>query len=94
VYIGIATDYRLDGLGSIPGKGKKLFCTTQAPHRLWGPPSVLFSGFRGAVSLRVTQQGREIDHSPQSSAEVKNGGVIYVHSPTLLHDVVHLATEV
>jgi hypothetical protein len=30
----------------------------------------------GAVSAGVKQQGREADHSPPSSAEVMNGGII------------------
>jgi hypothetical protein len=37
------TGYGLDGRGSIPGKGKRFFCS---PDRLWKPPSLLFSGFR------------------------------------------------
>jgi hypothetical protein len=30
----------------------------------------------GALSLRLGQYGREADHSPPSSAEIKNGGAI------------------
>jgi hypothetical protein len=30
----------------------------------------------GALSLRVKRQGREADHLPPSSAEVRNGGTI------------------
>jgi hypothetical protein len=30
-----------------------------------------FDGYQGALSLRVKQPGREADHSPLSSAEVK-----------------------
>jgi hypothetical protein len=38
--------------------------------------------------LRTTQPGREADHSPASSAEVKNGEPIgYLHSLTRPHDV-------
>jgi hypothetical protein len=44
---------------------------TQRPIR-WGPK---------ADYLRVTRPGREADHSPPSSAEVKNGGAV----PPLLH---------
>jgi hypothetical protein len=37
----------------------------------------------GFVSLRVKWQGSEVDHSPPSSAEVKNGGAIPPLSPCL-----------
>jgi hypothetical protein len=47
-------------------------------RRLWGPPSLLSSGY----------QGREADHSPPSSAEVKEWVELYLHSPIRLHDVV------
>jgi hypothetical protein len=33
------------------------------------------------LSLRVVQPGREADHSPPSSAEVKEWVVLYLHSP-------------
>jgi hypothetical protein len=46
------------------------------PDRLWGLPSLLSNGYRGALSLGVKRPGREADHSPQSSAKVKNGGAI------------------
>jgi hypothetical protein len=38
--------------------------------RLWGPPSVLSNGYRGAPSPEVKQSGRKADHSPPFSAEV------------------------
>jgi hypothetical protein len=44
--IGIATGYELDGPGSIPGNARFL-SSPQCPDRLWGPPSLLFKGFRG-----------------------------------------------
>ena len=36
-----------------------------------GPPTLQFSGYRGSF-LRVKRPGREVDYTPQSSAEVKN----------------------
>jgi hypothetical protein len=33
----------------------------------------------GEISLGIKQPGREADHSPLSSAEVKNGGTIPLH---------------
>jgi hypothetical protein len=69
--IGVAMSYGAGRADSIPGSGKIFFSTPQRPDPLWGPPSLLSNGYRG-----VKQQGREADHSPPSSAEVKNGGVI------------------
>jgi hypothetical protein len=68
---GIATGYRLDCLGSIPGRGKRFFSSPRCPDQLWGPPSLLFSGYLG-----VKWWGHEADHSPPSSARVKKGGAI------------------
>lgn len=35
--------------GSNPGTDKRFFCTTKRPHQPWGPPSVLFDGYRGVT---------------------------------------------
>jgi hypothetical protein len=42
----------------------------------------------GAISLEVNRPGREADHSPPSSAEIKDGVELYLHSPKPLHGVV------
>ena len=49
--------YRLDDTGLEP--------------RLQGPPSLLFNGYR-AFYPEVKQPGRDVDHIPLASAEVKN----------------------
>jgi len=41
--VGITTDYGLDGPGSNPG-GDEIFRT--CPDRPWGPPSLLYDGYR------------------------------------------------
>jgi hypothetical protein len=51
---------------SIPGMER--FFSSQHPDRLWGPPNLLSNGYLG----RFPQ-----DHSPPSSAEIKNGGTIH-----------------
>jgi hypothetical protein len=51
---------------------------TQLPI-LWVP---------GALSLGVKRRGREADHSPPSSAEVKECVELYLHSPIRFHGVV------
>jgi len=76
-------DFRLDDRGSIPGSGRKsifiFFSLPPRPDRLWSPPILIFKGYRGFV-LGVKRPGREADHSPPSSSEVKNGWN-YVSTP-------------
>jgi len=43
-------------------------------------------GIRGS-SLEVKRPGREADHSPPSSADVKELVEPYLHAPIRLHDV-------
>jgi hypothetical protein len=76
--VGKAT--RVDGRGSIPSRGK-FFFSPQLPDRLWGPPSLLYNGSQQFFSRGVKRPVREADHSPQSSAGVKNGRAI----PPLSH---------
>jgi len=44
---------------------------SKRPERVWGPHSLLFSGFRGSC-LGVKRPSREVNHSLTSSAEVTN----------------------
>jgi hypothetical protein len=55
------------------------YCNTIQPPIQWVP---------GALSLGVKLPGREADHSPPSSAEVKESMELYLHSPIRLHGVV------
>ena len=41
------------------------------PVRFWGPTSLLFNGWRHSFPM-LKQPGRAADHSPLSSAKVKN----------------------
>jgi hypothetical protein len=43
---------------------------------------------KGSLSLGVKRPGREADHSPSSSAEVKVCVELYLHSQTRLHCMV------
>jgi hypothetical protein len=61
---------------SIPGMGKRFFSSPWLADRLWGIPSLLYNRTGGCFP-GVKRQGREADHSPLSSAEVKNCGAIH-----------------
>jgi hypothetical protein len=45
---GIVSDYGLDDRGSIPGRVKGFILYPLCPDRLWGPPSLLYNGYRGS----------------------------------------------
>jgi hypothetical protein len=62
--------------GSRPGRGWEFFSST--PCRSTQSPIQWVSG---ALSLGLKLPGREIDHSPPSSAEVKENVELYLHSP-------------
>jgi len=47
------------------------FCTPERSDRLWGQPSILFSGYR-CFFPEVNRPMREGDHLPPSGAEVEN----------------------
>jgi len=64
--VGIATDYGLDGSGSNPGGGARFSARADRP---WGPPSLLYNGYRFFPGGKVRPE-RDADHSPPSSAAV------------------------
>jgi hypothetical protein len=66
--VGIATDYRLDDPGIESWWGEIFRC----PDWPWGPPSLLYNGYRVFPGGKV-QLGRAADHSPASNAAVKKG---------------------
>ena len=73
--VGIATRYGLDGPGVESRRGE-IFRTH--PDRPWGPPSLLYNGYR--VSFPgVMRPGRGVEHL---SAEVKERVEIYLYSPS------------
>jgi hypothetical protein len=68
----------VDGRGSIAGRS--CFSSPQRPDRFWGPSSLLSHGYRESF-LWMKRSVSEADHSPPSSAEVKNGGAIPPRTP-------------
>jgi hypothetical protein len=73
--VGIASGYRLDSRGLIPGRGKR-FSVFHSVQTGSGTHPASYTMFTWALSMGVKWPGREADHSPPSSAEVKNGGAI------------------
>ena len=61
-----STAYGLDGPG-IESRWGEIFRTS--PDRPWGPPSLLYNGYRVFTGGKVLP-GRDADPSPPSSAEV------------------------
>jgi hypothetical protein len=75
--VGIATRYGLDGPGIETRRGE-IF--RSRPDRPWGPPSLLYNGYR--VSFPGAKRPRRgVDNPPSSSARVKEGVELYLYSP-------------
>jgi hypothetical protein len=60
-----------------------LYSILAATLRIWalGPTQTAIQRVPGALSLGVKRLGREVDHLPPSSAEVKQWVELYLHSP-------------
>ena len=68
--VGIATGYGLDTLRDSNSGGGEIFRT--CPDRPWGPPSLLYNGYR-LFTEGKERPGRDADLSPPSSAVVMKG---------------------
>ena len=73
----ISTAYGLEGPG-MESRWGEIFRT--CPDRPWGPPSLLYNGYRVFPGGKVRPR-RDADPSPPSSAEVKNRVELYLYSP-------------
>jgi hypothetical protein len=70
--VGIVTGYGLDG------PGIEIFRT--CPDRFWGPPSLLYNGYRVFPGVKE-RPGRDADRSPPSSATGHERVELYLYSP-------------
>jgi len=75
--VGTATAYGLDGPG-IEYRWWRIFRT--CPDRPWGPPSLLYNGYR-VFPVGKVRPGRDADPSSPSTAEVKKRVELYLYSP-------------
>jgi hypothetical protein len=77
--VGVATRYRLEDWGVVVQVpvGSRIFSTSSRPAV--GPTQPPIKWVPGALSSGIKWQGREADHSPPTSAQVKK---MWIHPPT------------
>jgi hypothetical protein len=71
--VGIETGHGLDdrGIGFRVPVGSKILSSPRRPDRLWGSTQPPTQWVLGALSPWVKRPGRETDHLPPASAEIK-----------------------
>jgi hypothetical protein len=57
--------------------GPRIFTSTYGPDRLWGSNEPPIQWVQGSPYPVEKRQGREADHSPPPSAEIKKTWIIY-----------------
>jgi hypothetical protein len=85
---GTVLGYGLYDRGFESRQGLGIFLSTTVSRRTMRPTQPPIQWILGALSLGVKRPGREADHSPPSSVEVKECVNIYLHSPLRLQGVV------
>jgi hypothetical protein len=88
--VSIALGYGLDDLGSrvrLPAGAGNFYIHHRVQNGSGAHPASYPMGIRGPF-LGVKRPEREADHSPPSSADVKECVELYLHSPVRLHGVV------
>jgi len=86
ITVGIATRYELYGSGFEAGGSKRFSHLHTRPDSPFGPPSFPYNGYRGSFR-RVKQSRCDVDHPPQSSAEVTDVWSYNTTSLLYLHDM-------
>jgi hypothetical protein len=76
-----ATDWTIGVLGFDSRQGLGIFLFITASRPALGPTQTPIQWAPGVLSLGVKRPGREANHSPPSSAEVKEWVGLYLHSP-------------
>jgi hypothetical protein len=79
VFLRWAKSWAIGVLGFYSRRGLGVFLFTTASRTALGPTQPPIQWVPGALSLEVKQPGREADHSPPSSAEVKECVELYLH---------------
>jgi hypothetical protein len=75
------SSYGLDGRGSIPGRGERIFPLTSVSKPILRPTQPPVQWVLGVLPPGAkARPGRDADHSPPSSAEVENDE-LYLLSP-------------
>jgi hypothetical protein len=82
------TGWTIEVLGFDSRRRLEIFLFTTASRTDLGPTQPPIQWVPGTLSLEVKRPGREADHSPPSSAEVKECVERYLHSPIRLHGLV------
>jgi hypothetical protein len=77
----LATGWMIGVLGFDSRRGLGIFLFTTASRTALGPTQPPIQWVPRALSLWVKRPGRKIDHSPTSSAEIKECVELYLHSP-------------
>jgi hypothetical protein len=87
--VGIAIGYGFDdrGVGVRVSVGSRIFCSSHRREWLWCPPNLLSNGYRGFFP-GVKRLRREADHSPSTTAEVKQIRIYTSIPPIRLRSVV------
>jgi hypothetical protein len=88
VYIYWATGWTIGVLGFESRQGLGIFLSTTASRPAVRPTQPPIQRVTGALSLRVKRPGREDDHLPPYSAEVKECVELYFYSLRHLYCVV------
>jgi hypothetical protein len=84
----LATSWTIGVLGFDSRRGLGIFFFTTVSRTALGPAQPPIQWVPGALSLEVKRLGREADHSPPNSTEVKNAWSYTSTPPIRLHGVV------